>query len=106
MGNIIELCVYVKSEFLCIYYVKLVDGLIKYRNELELREMIFYGGSKIVLLVLINVKGEVLCGKWGVLGGLLIGGLFEFFKKWNYYKEIDEMDCFFVLNIMMYIINY
>lgn len=81
MGNTIEPCVHVKSEFSRTYYAKSADGSTKYRNESESREMTFYGGSKTVPPVSINVKCEALRGKWGVSGGLSTGGSPEFFKK-------------------------
>lgn len=64
------------------------DGSTKYSNESESREMTFYGGSKTVPPVSINVKGEALRGIWGVSGGLSTGGSPEFFKKWNTRKQI------------------
>lgn len=81
MGNTIEPCVHVKSEFSRTYYAKSADGSTKYSNESDSREMTFYGGSKTVPPVSINVKGEALRGIWGVSGGLSTGGSPEFFKK-------------------------
>lgn len=112
MGNTIEPCVHVKSEFSRTYYAKSADGSTKYRNESESREMTFYGGSKTVPPVSINVKGEALRGIWGVSGGLSTSGSPEFFKseirenRSVYYKETDETDCFFALDTMVYIINH
>lgn len=60
MGNTIEPCVHVKSEFSRTYYAKSADGSTKYSNESESREMTFYGGSKTVPPASINAKGEAL----------------------------------------------